>query len=55
MEVIYQSMHKCTLTYHVHVEVSPSLWGMPCSSLELQESACQHHPFPSTEIGTAKS
>lgn len=38
------------LTYLVHVQGFPLEWGIPCSSLESQESACRHHPFPSAEI-----
>lgn len=40
---------KLMLTYLSHEEECQLELGMPCSSLELQESACQHYPCPSTE------
>lgn len=37
------------LTDLVHVQAFPLELGTPYSSLESQESACQHHPFPLAE------
>jgi hypothetical protein len=40
---------RIALTDLVHVQAFPLELGTPYSSLESQESACQHHPFPLAE------
>lgn len=45
---------KKILTDLAHAQEFPLEWEKLCSSLELQESAYQHHPFPSAEDSNGK-